>query len=184
MDIRVQKTKRSIFNAFLELRAAKPLEKITVRELCEKAQINKSTFYKYYTDLYDLADRMESQVIDQIVENLAHPETIVADPRTFTEELTLACSSQSLMIDLLFSGSRREKLVVKLRNAIKNLLFQSHPEYRDNDAINIYLTYAVFGGYYAMAESKQYDRQKVYTVLSEILETSSRLLLENLLEKW
>lgn len=180
MDIRVQKTKRSIFNAFLQLRAARPLEKISVRELCETAQINKSTFYKYYTDLYDLSDQMESQVIDQIVANLAHPEAIVADPRTFTRELTLACTSQSVMIDVLFSGNRREKLVVKLRNAIKNLLFQTHPEYRGSDAINIYLTYAVFGGYYAMAECKEYDRQRVCAVLGEILETSSRLLLE----KW
>ena len=180
MDIRVHKTKRSIFNAFLQLRATKPLEKISVRELCQTAQINKSTFYKYYADLYDLSDQMESQVIDQIVANLAHPEAIVEDPGTFTRELTLACSSQSVLINALFSGNRREKLVVKLRNAIKELLFQTHPDYRDNDAIHIYLTYAVFGGYYAMSECKEYDRQRVCAVLEEILETSSRLLLE----KW
>ncbi|MCD7842055.1 MAG: hypothetical protein LUG56_06245 [Lachnospiraceae bacterium] len=45
MDIRIKKTKESITNAFLELRSRKPLEKITVKELCEKAMINKSTFY-------------------------------------------------------------------------------------------------------------------------------------------
>lgn len=37
MDIRVKKTQRSIITAFMELRAHKPLEKITVKELCEKA---------------------------------------------------------------------------------------------------------------------------------------------------
>lgn len=55
MDLRVEKTRRSIINGFLELRARKPLEKIRVRELCEKAQINKSTFYDHYRDVYDLA---------------------------------------------------------------------------------------------------------------------------------
>ena len=45
MDIRIEKTERAIRNAFLELRAAKPLEKITVKELCSLACINKSTFY-------------------------------------------------------------------------------------------------------------------------------------------
>ena len=44
MDIRIEKTERAIRNAFLELRAAKPLEKITVKELCSLACINKSTF--------------------------------------------------------------------------------------------------------------------------------------------
>ena len=41
MDIRIEKTERAIRNAFLELRAAKPLEKITVKELCSLACINK-----------------------------------------------------------------------------------------------------------------------------------------------
>ena len=48
MDIRIEKTEKAIRNAFLELRAAKPLEKITVRELCSLACINKSTFYSHY----------------------------------------------------------------------------------------------------------------------------------------
>lgn len=41
MDKRITKTKRSIINAFLELRSKKAIEKITVKELCEKAEINK-----------------------------------------------------------------------------------------------------------------------------------------------
>ena len=44
MDVRIVKTKNSIINAFLELRSQKNIEKITVKELCEKAMINKSTF--------------------------------------------------------------------------------------------------------------------------------------------
>ena len=48
MDLRIEKTRQSIVNAFIALRSRKPLEKITVKELCEKAQINKSTFYFHY----------------------------------------------------------------------------------------------------------------------------------------
>lgn len=48
MDIRVVKTKRSIINSFLEIRSKKAIEKITVKELCEKAEINKSTFYTHF----------------------------------------------------------------------------------------------------------------------------------------
>ena len=32
----------------------KPLNKITVREICEKADVNRSTFYSYHADIYDL----------------------------------------------------------------------------------------------------------------------------------
>ena len=54
MDLRTEKTERSILNAFIGLRAQKPLEKITVKELCQAAGINRGTFYAHYTDLYDL----------------------------------------------------------------------------------------------------------------------------------
>ena len=44
MDKRIEKTKHGIFNAFIELRSKKDLECISVKELCELANINKSTF--------------------------------------------------------------------------------------------------------------------------------------------
>ena len=70
MDIRITKTRKSIADAFLELRARKPIEKITVKELCEKAQINKSTFYTHYRDIYDLSETLEEQFAQQIVGSL------------------------------------------------------------------------------------------------------------------
>ena len=56
MDLRIEKTEKAIRNAFMELRARMPLEKIRVRELCAAACINKSTFYAHYTDIYALSE--------------------------------------------------------------------------------------------------------------------------------
>ena len=51
-DLRIRKTETAIKNAFIELRAKKPLEKITVKELCDLALINKSpTPYDRKADL-------------------------------------------------------------------------------------------------------------------------------------
>ena len=63
MDLRVEKTKGSIVNAFLSLRARKPLEKITVKELCQLARINKSTFYTHYSDIFALSHALEGEVV-------------------------------------------------------------------------------------------------------------------------
>ena len=46
MDIRIEKTKTAIHNTFLELRSKKPLEKITIKELCELTKISTSTAYR------------------------------------------------------------------------------------------------------------------------------------------
>ena len=56
MDLREKKTKRNIRNAFIELRAKKPLERISIKELAELAEISKATFYLHYKDIYDLSE--------------------------------------------------------------------------------------------------------------------------------
>ncbi len=53
-DRRTQYSKRVIKESLFELMQEKPINKITVKELCERADVNRSTFYAYYTDIYDL----------------------------------------------------------------------------------------------------------------------------------
>ena len=48
IDLRVVKTKENITHSFLELLEKKSIEKITVKELCEKARISRNTFYQHY----------------------------------------------------------------------------------------------------------------------------------------
>lgn len=53
MDKRVLKTRSAIFNAVFDLSTEKELDKISVVELCERAGINKSTFYLHYNSIDD-----------------------------------------------------------------------------------------------------------------------------------
>ena len=53
-DRRAQYSKRVIREALYELMQQKPLNKITVTEICALADVNRSTFYAYYTDIFDL----------------------------------------------------------------------------------------------------------------------------------
>ena len=51
---KVTYSKRVIREALYELMQQKPLGKISVKEICEMADVNRSTFYTYYEDIYDL----------------------------------------------------------------------------------------------------------------------------------
>ncbi len=177
MDIRIRKTQRSIINAFLELRAYQPLEKITVKELCEKAEINKSTFYKHYTDVFDLSSKLESKTIESILENLPHPEYILNKPKEFMEEMLAACLSQSTIIDRLFSGNQSGQLILKLNAAVKELVFKLYPQYKNSDIANIYLTYAIYGGFYVLRENMESNSNRAINVIGQIAEKSSEVLL-------
>ena len=54
-DKRIQNTRNSLKKAFLRLLSEKPLSDISVRELCRVANITSITFYKHFSDKYDLA---------------------------------------------------------------------------------------------------------------------------------
>ena len=60
---RTQYTRRMLQDALIELLADKPLARITVRELCERADVNRSTFYAHYTSIEDLLHDIEEDAI-------------------------------------------------------------------------------------------------------------------------
>ncbi len=65
-DRRVKYTKMVIKNSLVKFLKEKPISKITVKEICEDADINRATFYAHYTDQYDLLQRIENEIIDDI----------------------------------------------------------------------------------------------------------------------
>lgn len=170
MDLRVEKTENAIKNAFLELRAKKALEKITVKELCEKAQINKSTFYAHYQDIYDLSDRMEAEVVKTITENISASSTVTESLAQFTRELTFAFVAQSSLINILFSGNERSHLANRIEESLKENIFERYPQYRDDLKRNIILSYCIQGAYWAFQEARGQEMDEVIGVISEITE--------------
>ena len=109
LDIRIEKTERAIKQAFMELRAQKPLEKIKVKELCDLACINKSTFYAHYQDIYALANAMEDEMVEVVVESLPQLTARDVSERTewLTREMFRAFTRNQTEIGILFSGSRQ-----------------------------------------------------------------------------
>lgn len=65
-DRRSKRTKTLLKKIFTELLKSTPVQKITVTELCELADINRSTFYKHYFDLYALLEDIEKDCLQQI----------------------------------------------------------------------------------------------------------------------
>lgn len=156
MDIRTEKTKRSIYNAFICIRSRKSLEKLTVKELCEMAQINKSTFYVYYKDVYDLSDKIESEIVSSVIKNLGSADYIFDNPKEFARNLFIAYASQSSLITTVFSGTRSERLPDKIETALKDMIFTDHPEFKTSKEKNLFITFSVYGGYYTYSKNQNY----------------------------
>lgn len=57
-----QKTKTKLRETFWQIYQEKPIEKISVREIIEKAHLNRSTFYEYYSDIYAVLNEIENEL--------------------------------------------------------------------------------------------------------------------------
>lgn len=68
MDRRIKRTRNAVFNAVLDLMVEKDTSKITVLELCKKADINKSTFYLHYKSMDDCLHSCFQTVMDELLE--------------------------------------------------------------------------------------------------------------------
>lgn len=73
-DRRVRKTKAQLRAGLAKLMQTKSIKEITVKELVDEVDINRSTFYLHYTDIYQMLESIEDELegeINQIVNN--HP---------------------------------------------------------------------------------------------------------------
>lgn len=62
-DQRTRVTKILIRKAFTELLTHKPIQSISIKELCDQAGISRGTFYAHYVDIYDLLEKIENEML-------------------------------------------------------------------------------------------------------------------------
>lgn len=68
---RVQFTLRTLREAMIDLIVQKPLNSITVTDLCAKADINRSTFYLHYRGVHELLEEIEDSILSFLEEQLS-----------------------------------------------------------------------------------------------------------------
>ena len=168
MDKRIEKTKKAIKDAFIELRKIKPLEKISIKELCEMAYINKSTFYSHYENIYALSDAIEYETVLSIVSSIPKDlDYTFTNPEIFTREVTLAFARYMPQIKIIFSGKNQTHLASHLEKIIKKIIYAKYPEYENDIEKNILLSYCIHGAYNASLCNPAADTDTIIRVLEK-----------------
>ena len=169
MDLRTERTRRSITSAFLELRKQKAIEKITVKELAELAYINKATFYTHYHDIYDLSDQLENEFMDSVINELPHPESIITDPALATRELADMLIKKVDITNILFSGSRQNLLSEKIYIALMKYISSKYPEQESSLKRDLVLSIIIQGCFHAyQIFANDGNRDEVTAILGEV----------------
>lgn len=66
VDRRIRKTKAQLRAGLARLMQKKSMKEITVKELVEEVDINRSTFYLHYTDIYQMLESIEAELMSEI----------------------------------------------------------------------------------------------------------------------
>ena len=66
-----EKTRQAFMDVFCELYSQKPIEKISIQEIANQSGYNRSTFYQYFSDIYELLDFVEADLLNYIKDELS-----------------------------------------------------------------------------------------------------------------
>lgn len=148
---RIMLTKRLIKESLIRLLAAKNIYKISVRELCDDAGINRSTFYKYYGSQYDVLTEMESELLKHIQEALGAASK---DPVHQIETICSYLEENADIVRLLTNNNIDPDFPGKLFNLpqIRMMLDKQLGSRYDPESLDYAFTFMTSAGYFLIRE--------------------------------
>lgn len=118
------KTKQTIKDAFWELYKEKKIEKITVKDITTKAGYNRTTFYAYFIDVYDVLDQIE----EDLMPGIEHvPPTIApeVDDFDFIGSLISIYEVNSDYYSVLLGENGDPRFAIRMKNVFKAMMMQT-----------------------------------------------------------
>ncbi len=172
---REEYTLRVIRETFLELLAKQSVERISVGELCDLADINRSTFYRHYADVYALLDEICEECFQSLFGNLAKFGNPAGDPEQTAFALILqACTvteENKELYQLLVFKQPAARFTQRMSDAFFQLFLQHHDDIHSRTLeTNLhyqYLASGILGIWQAWLKD---DCQLPKSVVAEIVE--------------
>lgn len=82
LDLRIRRTHKLLFDALTSLLTEKALDDIHVSDICDKAMVHRTIFYKHFEDKHHLLNSLLSQLV-QNFEDKSAKETPIDNPRQY-----------------------------------------------------------------------------------------------------
>ncbi len=120
MDLRMVKTRSQIKQAFLTLREKHLPERIKVKDICEMAQINKTTFYNHYTDSFALSEEIDEGALDMVLSHFEEKDKLFESPLAYVTGLFQAIEIAAPLLLKVFR-ERGDALSAKLEEKLRHI---------------------------------------------------------------
>ena len=121
LDRRIRKTRRVIRQCLTELLKTKRIQDITVREISEKADINRGTFYLHYRDIFDLMEQIENELLEELEDVLNHfkASDLLSNPALVFTRVFHLVKENSDMVSILIGQNGDINFVNRLKDIVR-----------------------------------------------------------------
>ena len=121
LDRRIRKTRRVIRQCLTELLKTKRIQDITVREISEKADINRGTFYLHYRDIFDLMEQIENELLEELEDVLNHfkASDLLSNPALVFTRVFHLVRENSDMVSILIGQNGDINFVNRLKDIVR-----------------------------------------------------------------
>ena len=122
VDRRVLKTKRAIRNAFAKLMTEKDINDITIMELAETADINRKTFYNYYSGVHQVVEDIENDILKsyEVLLGTVEFKKSMDAPYSLFERFSLLINMDPEFFGYLLSMNGNIKLITRIMTLLKD----------------------------------------------------------------
>lgn len=148
MDRRIKRTRSAVFNAMLDLLVEKESNKITVLELCQRADINKSTFYLHYKNIDDCLHKCFQTIMDGVIAitQQINYEDMKTNPKPIVDKL-LAEVEDNIDYLIKFKGSdiAGRSIMILKQNIVQGICDSNNISLEDNYYDYCVITFMVAG---------------------------------------
>lgn len=147
-DRRVRKTKKVLRNCLFKLLEEKSINEITVTELTEMADINRSTFYLYYSNVFDMMEKIQDEIFNIInmqviysTDNFSQPEDFIK----YVQGILEFCKDNYNLCRFVARNHFQNQLADRIVAAIKSIVPNSEKVFSSEDPRYYMTTFALSG---------------------------------------
>ena len=141
---RTKMTKLLFHTALIELMQQKPFSKITIRDICTQADLNRTTFYKHYNDQDELIAEIEDELIQRTLDymkNVSRQEGTIPMIETFLNYV----KDNHRLFKVLFSGrDNNERMLAYMANVTESIR-ANLPDYGTEEEERYILNFIMHG---------------------------------------
>jgi len=116
-DLRIIRTRKLLSNAMLELLEKESIDEISIKEICDKAMVHRTTFYKHFNDKYDLFNYVFVEMNNELSEKARNNIEIESSKQMY-----------SVMVQTIFDflsekGNQLKNIMIHNDNSILKTMF-------------------------------------------------------------